>query len=96
MPRECALCGKRVEVGYQYTYRGLAKAKGGVGVKVTGKTKRKFRPNLQKVRALVGNDVRRLRVCTRCIKSGKVRKPLRKSVFETAPKPAATPAPEPG
>jgi large subunit ribosomal protein L28 len=95
MPRECAICGKRVEVGYQYTYRGLAKAKGGVGVKVTGKTKRKFRPNLQRVRARVGATVKRLRVCTRCIKSGKVEKPLRKSVYETAPKPAAAPAPAP-
>ena len=43
--------------GFQYTYRGLAKYKGGVGVKVTGKTKRKFRPNLQRVRAVVGGNV---------------------------------------
>ena len=89
MPRECAICGKRVQRGYQYTYRGLAKYKGGVGRKVTGKTKRKFRPNLQKVRAMVGKTVTRLRVCTRCIKAGKVRKPLRLSVYETAPKLAA-------
>ena len=89
MPRECAICGKRVQRGYQYTYRGLAKYKGGVGRKVTGKTKRKFRPNLQKVRAMVGKTVTRLRVCTRCIKTGKVRKPMRLSVYETAPKPAA-------
>jgi len=88
MPRECAICGKRVEVGYQYTYRGLAKYKGGVGRKVTGKTKRKFRPNLQTVRAMVGKTVKRLRVCTRCLKSGKVHKPIQKSVFDIAPKPA--------
>ena len=92
MPRECAICGKRVQRGYQYTYRGLAKYKGGVGSKVTGKTKRKFRPNLQKVRARVGNTVKRLRVCTRCIRGGKVVKPLRKSIYEMAPKPAAPPA----
>lgn len=85
MSRECDLCGKGVEVGYQYTYRGLAKYKGGVGVKVTGKTKRKFRPNLQRVRALVGKTVQRVRVCTRCIKSGKVRKPPRRSAFESPP-----------
>jgi len=91
MPRECAICGKKVQRGYQYTYRGLAKYKGGVGTKVTGKTKRKFRPNLQKVRARVGNTVKRLRVCTRCIRGGKVVKPLRKSIYETAPKPAAPP-----
>jgi large subunit ribosomal protein L28 len=87
MPRECAVCGKRVTVGYQYTYRGLAKYKGGVGRKVTGKTKRKFRPNLQKVRAAVGGTVRRVRVCTRCLRTtGVVRKPVRRSVYETAPK----------
>jgi large subunit ribosomal protein L28 len=76
MPRECEVCKKRVEVGNQYTYRGLAKYKGGVGRKVTGKTKRKFEPNLQRVRAWVGNSVQRIRVCTRCLKSGKVRKPM--------------------
>jgi large subunit ribosomal protein L28 len=88
MPRECAICGKRVEVGYQYTYRGLAKHKGGVGVKVTGKTKRKFRPNLQKVRSSSGGTSRRVRVCTRCIKSGRITKPLKKTVYDAGPKAA--------
>ena len=82
MPRECEICKKRVEVGYQYTYRGLAKHKGGVGVKVTGKTKRKFRPNLQRVRAMVGNEVRRIRICTRCLKSGRIKKPIVRKAFE--------------
>ena len=94
MPRECAICGKRVEVGYQYTYRGLAKHKGGVGVKVTGKTKRKFRPNLQKVRSVAGGTSRRVRVCTRCIKSGKIVKPLKKNVYDSAPKVAPAAASE--
>jgi large subunit ribosomal protein L28 len=98
MPRECSICGKRVERGYQYTYRGLAKYKGGVGVKVTGKTKRKFRPNLQRVRAVVAGNVSRVRVCTRCLKSGKVVKPLKKrSVFDVPapPREPAAPAPAP-
>jgi large subunit ribosomal protein L28 len=82
MPRECAVCGKKVERGFQYTYRGLAKYKGGVGRKVTGKTKRKFRPNLQRVQALVAGGVRRLRVCSRCLKSGKVRKPPQRGRFD--------------
>jgi len=89
MPRECEICKKRVEVGYQYTYRGLAKYKGGVGRKVTGKTKRKFRPNLQRVRAVVDGAIRRLRVCTRCIKSGKAKKPVVRRSFELAPKTAS-------
>ena len=84
MPRECEFCGKKVQRGFQYTYRGLAKYKGGVGKKVTGKTKRKFRPNLQRVRAQVGGSVQRVRACTRCIRSGVVKKPLRKSPYDMA------------
>jgi large subunit ribosomal protein L28 len=92
MARVCAFCGKKTEVGYSYARRGLAKYKGGVGRKTTGKTKRKFRPNLQKVRAVVNGSVRRVRVCTRCLKSDLVRKPLKKNPFETTA-PAAPPAP---
>jgi large subunit ribosomal protein L28 len=91
MPRECAICGKRVQFGNQYAYRGLAKHKGGVGRKVTGKTKRKFRPNLQRVRAAVGGNNMRVKVCTRCIKSGKVQKPLRRNVYDTAAKASGAP-----
>ena len=35
---------------------------------------RRFMPNLQKVRAVVDGTVRRVTVCTNCIKSGKIRK----------------------
>ena len=38
------------------------------------KTRRLWRPNLQRVRAKVGGGTRHLRVCTRCIRSGKVAK----------------------
>ncbi len=75
MARVCELCGKRTEVGNQITRRGLAKAKGGVGKRVTGKTKRKFKPNIQKIRGEVNGSVRRVKVCTRCMKAGKVTKP---------------------
>lgn len=85
MSRQCAFCGKKTEVGYQYARRGLAKYKGGVGRKITGKTKRKFRPNLQKVRAVVDGSLKRILVCTRCMKSDKVRKPVKKSPFDLAP-----------
>lgn len=56
--------------------RGLAKKKGGVGKKITGITKRRFKPNLQYVRALVDGKSKRIRVCTRCISAGKVVKPV--------------------
>ena len=75
VPRVCEFCGKRTRVGNNVTRRGLAKAKGGVGRRVTGRTKRKFEPNLQKVRALINGQVRRVRICTRCLKSGKIVKP---------------------
>ena len=39
-------------------------------------TKRRFNPNLQRVRILVNGAVRRSYVCTRCLKSGRVEKAL--------------------
>ncbi len=39
-------------------------------------TKRRFNPNLQKVRVLIGSAPRRVYVCTRCLKAGKVQKAL--------------------
>ena len=75
--RRCAICNKGPIRGEQITRRGLAKAKGGVGRKITGRSKRSFKPNLQRVRAIVDGTVRRLSVCTRCIRSGKVQKAAR-------------------
>ena len=72
MSRVCELCGKKTQVGNQIERRGLAKWKGGVGRKITGKTKRTFKPNLQMVRAKIDGSVKRIRVCTRCISAGKV------------------------
>lgn len=76
MSRACDFCGKKTSFGKQYARRGLAKAKGGVGRKITGKTRRKFLPNLQKVRAIVNGGVQRVRACTQCIRAGKVVKPV--------------------
>ena len=77
MPRVCALSGKKTTIGRQYTHRGLAKSKGGVGIKTTGKSRRTFKPNLQKIRAQVGGTVKRMRVCTSCISAGKIKKRVR-------------------
>lgn len=76
MSQVCEICAKRTQVGNQIERRGLAKWKGGVGRKITGKTKRKFKINLQKVRAKVNGAAKRMRVCTRCISAGKVVKAL--------------------
>ena len=75
MARVCEFCGKRPQVGRTIARRGLAKKKGGVGRKVTGITKRRFKPNIQTVRALIDGEVRRVKVCTACIRSGKITKP---------------------
>lgn len=74
MSRVCELCGKHVSFGRRIARRGLPKSKGGIGLKTTGITRRVFRPNLQRVRILAGGHARRARVCTACIRSGRIRK----------------------
>ncbi len=75
MSKVCEICGKGVSFGRKYARRGLARAKGGAGEKITGKTARTFSPNIQKIRALNKNGgVVRMKVCTECIKVGRVTK----------------------
>ncbi len=61
MAQVCTLCGKGPGVGQNVSH-------------ANNKTKRRFLPNHKPVRAQVGSAVRRIRVCTRCIRSGKVTK----------------------
>ena len=61
MARVCAICGKGPMVGNHVSH-------------ANNRTKRVFNPNLQRVRAVVDGVVRRIRVCTRCLRSGAVRK----------------------
>ena len=75
MPRKCVFTGKKTRAGRSYARRGKPKYLGGVGVKVTGKTKRKFKPNIQRVRALVDGKVVRIKVSTMAIRGGLVTKP---------------------
>jgi large subunit ribosomal protein L28 len=77
MSRVCEICEKRTRSGGQIARRGLPKRKGGVGLKTTGHEKRRFLPNLQKMQVRDGDTVRRMTVCTRCLKSGRVQKPVR-------------------
>ncbi|HEX6882699.1 MAG TPA: 50S ribosomal protein L28 [Planctomycetota bacterium] len=77
MARVCEICAKRTRVGGTIARRGLPKRKGGVGLKTTGHSKRKYYPNLQKLQVQDGARVRRMTVCTRCIKSGRIQKPIR-------------------
>jgi len=77
MARVCTFCGKRTESGGQIARRGLAKKDGGVGLKTTGHSLRKFKPNIQRVRATIDGVATRVRLCTRCLKSGAIQKKVR-------------------
>ncbi|HEX7008459.1 MAG TPA: 50S ribosomal protein L28 [Phycisphaeraceae bacterium] len=78
MPRVCEFTGRRTTTGRTYTRRGKAKYLGGVGTKVTGKTKRTFRPNIHTVTAVVDGSVRRVKASAKAIRSGLVVKPLKR------------------
>ena len=74
----CAICNKKPIVGRSIARRGLPKKTGGVGLKTTGITRRRFMPNLQKIKVLFPNGkVRKVNVCTKCIKSGNVKKAVK-------------------
>ncbi len=78
MPRVCHFTGKRTHAGRSYSHRGKAKYLGGVGTKITGITKRKFKPNIQRVRALINGKVCRIKVSAKAIRMGLVVKPPRR------------------
>lgn len=59
MSKRCEICNKGPMFGNNVSH-------------ANNKTRRRFEPNLQSVRALVNGAVRRMRVCTRCLKAGKI------------------------
>ena len=61
MAKQCAVCGKKPVVGRQHSHANNVSA-------------RRFEPNLQTVRALIDGGVKRIRVCTRCLRSNRVTK----------------------
>jgi large subunit ribosomal protein L28 len=61
MARVCEVCGKGPITGHNVSH-------------ANNKTPRRWYPNLQRVRVVVNGAVRRIRVCTQCIKSNKVAK----------------------
>jgi large subunit ribosomal protein L28 len=84
MPRVCHFTGKKTSFGKQITHRGKAKYLGGVGTKVTGITARKFRPNIQKVRAVINGRIVRVKVSAKAIKMGMIVKPIRRKYAKPA------------
>ena len=75
MSRSCEICGRTSAVGNVITRSGSPKYKGGIGLHTGGITKRRFYPNVQKIKVLVDGTVKRMRVCSRCLKAGKVQRP---------------------
>jgi len=61
MARACEICGKQRSVGHNVSH-------------ANNKTKRLWRPNLQQVHASVAGTGKRMLVCTRCLRSGRLRK----------------------
>ena len=59
MSRICEICGKKPRTGHNISH-------------AHNVTNRRFNPNLQRVRALRDGQVKKINVCTRCIKSGRV------------------------
>lgn len=78
MPRECLFTKKRTRAGHRIARRGKAKYLGGVGLKTTGITKRKFKPNIQRVRAVIDGKICRVKVSAKAIRMGLVVKPVRR------------------
>ena len=78
MSRICELTGRKTSFGRKLTYRGKAKYLGGVGKKITGKTKRTFRPNLQTVTAMIDGKPQRIKASTKALRMGLVVKPLKR------------------
>jgi large subunit ribosomal protein L28 len=69
MSKVCEVCGKGPIVVNSVIRRGKARAKGGVGRKVTGVTKRVQKPNLQPLTVSRAGVAVRMRVCNKCRKS---------------------------
>ena len=72
MARICELTGKRPMKGSIIWRSGKPKKQGGIGTHVTAITKRRFFPNLQRVKAVVNGEVRYIRVATTALKKGLV------------------------
>jgi large subunit ribosomal protein L28 len=92
MGRECYFTGKRTRLGRSIARRGKAKYLGGVGRKVTGVSRRKFKPNIQRVRALINGRVTRIRVSAKAIRMGLVVKPPKRDWKPPLPEEAAATA----
>ena len=89
MANECHFTGKRTTFGNKVSRSGAAISKGGFGLHCSGKTRRTFKPNLQKVNAVIDGKPTKIKVSTRAIRDGLVVKPLKRKYGYTAEQKAA-------
>ncbi len=61
MAKVCEICGKKPQYGNNVSH-------------ANNRTRRRWEPNLQRVRAKVDGTVKRIKVCTKCIKSDRIEK----------------------
>ena len=72
MSKYCEITGTGPIKGNHIWRSGKAKKKGGIGTHITAITKRRFMPNLQRVKALINGEVRYIRVTAAALKKGSV------------------------
>ncbi|HHU30258.1 MAG: 50S ribosomal protein L28 [Bacillota bacterium] len=63
MSRKCFVCGKGSETGFSISHSHI-------------KTKRTWKANVQRIKALINGTPRRVNVCTRCLKTGKIKRAI--------------------
>ena len=75
MSQICAITGKRPVKGGRIIRKGLTKKSGGIGTSLVKNTRRRFKPNLQRIRVMLpSGQVKRMWVSVKAIKAGKVQK----------------------
>ena len=72
MANLCYFSGKKARHGKSISRRGISKKKGGIGLKTTGITTRRFHPNLQTVRIVENGTVKRVKVAASFLSTGRV------------------------
>jgi len=79
MSRKCPFTGKKTHAGRAIARSGKAKYLGGVGRHINSRTKRTFKANMQRVRAVIGGRVVRINVSVKAIRCGMIQKPIKRN-----------------
>ena len=74
MARVCDICNKGTTFGNSVPRKGLPKREGGAGQHVVKRVPRTFKPNLVQVKGIYNGKLQRMKICTRCLKAGLIKK----------------------